>query len=74
MNYEAERARRIAEIEQLWREVMKKPLTALDTAIKKKFEVSSGRDALTFESMRTVRDGLQQMKDKLKGEKYSVKK
>jgi hypothetical protein len=66
MDYIAERKRQIAEIEKLWREKTGKGLRELDAAIMKKFETTSGRDALTFESMKTVREGLMKINQKEK--------
>jgi hypothetical protein len=69
MDYENERKMQIKEIEELWRDATGKGLRELDAAIKKRFETSTGRESLTFESIRTVREGLL----KLKGEN-NVKK
>lgn len=68
-NSEKERARQIEELEALWKLKTGKDLDAFDRAIMKRFETTEGRPALSFESIRTVRAGLQQLKDKNKGEK-----
>jgi len=69
VNYEIERANQIRELENLWKEKTGKSLKDFDAAINKKFEVKGGRNALTFASIKTVKDGLLKLKDKNKGEK-----
>lgn len=66
MDYEAERARHIKELESLWRETTGKDLRAFDKAINTRFEVKDGRDALAFESIKQVREGLIKLKGKKK--------
>jgi hypothetical protein len=62
MDYELERTRQMKELEALWREKTGKTLRDFDAAIKKRFETSTGRDSLTFESIKTVKNGLLKLK------------
>jgi len=64
MDYVAEREKQIAEIEQLWITKTGKDLRAFDHAIMKRFETTEGRNALTFESIKKVREGLNKMENK----------
>lgn len=58
MDHEAERARQIKELESLWKSKTGKSMRDFDKAINKRFEVRDGRNALTFASIKTVKDGL----------------
>jgi hypothetical protein len=54
----SEREDRITELEKLWKDKTGQSLKAFDEAINKKFEVKDGRDALSFASMKIVKEGL----------------
>lgn len=59
--FEAQREREIREIERLWKAKTGKPLRELDEAINKRFQVADGRRALSFDSIRIIREGLENL-------------
>lgn len=57
-----ERARRLKEIEELWKEKTgKTDLRIFDKQINERFQVSDGRDALSFVEMDLIKEGLEKL-------------